>query len=293
MNGLVRELASQAAEPMRLISCAPPELCGLVRYFHSEQALGGRHILPATPYPTIGVIIHGRTRLKVSGGNLSPPTPKAFVVGPLMQAAILQVRPGTRFVAAVLQAGSLPCFFTDPADKFANRVSDLRRHWPRDQVDSTVTTLTSAALGEQSVKHLSGLLLSQRRSAQQPLCLPEQCWNMPVAHLAGMAGLSLRQFQRRAAATFGFQPRVFKRFARYLVALRELAEDSPRGALAALAAESGYFDQSHMAHDFHHLTGLPPQTLQQGMAREVGPDAERLHFVRYDSEQWPLLGARL
>jgi len=70
-------------------------------------------------------------------------------------------------------------------------------------------------------------------------------------------GLSPRQFERRFVAAVGLTPAQFRRVRR-LRRLLSLQARTPGWSLAALAAESGYFDQSHLTHEFHALVGVAP-----------------------------------
>ena len=88
-----------------------------------------------------------------------------------------------------------------------------------------------------------------------------------VDAVAAELGLSPRTLHRRVAAQVGYGPkqlqRVF-RFQRFLAALPRLAERRGRAALAELAAELGYADQSHLGRDCRELTGTSPARLLAG-----------------------------
>ncbi|MBB6374214.1 AraC-like DNA-binding protein [Pseudonocardia eucalypti] len=88
-----------------------------------------------------------------------------------------------------------------------------------------------------------------------------------VDAVAAELGLSPRTLHRRVAAQVGYGPkqlqRVF-RFQRFLTALPRLAERRGSAALAELAAELGYADQSHLGRDCRELTGTSPARLLAG-----------------------------
>ncbi|MCU1377437.1 MAG: Helix-turn-helix, AraC domain protein [Acidimicrobiales bacterium] len=77
-----------------------------------------------------------------------------------------------------------------------------------------------------------------------------------VAALAAELGISERQLQRRFADHVGLSPKAIVR--RYR--LYEAAERARAGEVdwAALAAELGYSDQSHLTRDFTAALGTPP-----------------------------------
>lgn len=75
-------------------------------------------------------------------------------------------------------------------------------------------------------------------------------------------GLSARQFERRFAAHWGMPPKQFQVIARLNSTLWQ-ALAMPAGPAVELAADHGYYDQSHMARDVRRLAGRPLQALVQ------------------------------
>ncbi|GAC1420766.1 MAG: AraC family transcriptional regulator [Acidobacteriaceae bacterium] len=81
------------------------------------------------------------------------------------------------------------------------------------------------------------------------------CVRLP--ELAGSAGLSTRQFERRFVEAVGVNPKLCARIIRFQAALDSKARDTTR-SWAEVAQQFGYFDQSHMNHDFRQFTGSSP-----------------------------------
>jgi transcriptional regulator GlxA family with amidase domain len=79
-----------------------------------------------------------------------------------------------------------------------------------------------------------------------------------VGALSDAACLSNRQFDRVFSEYVGSHPKEFSRTIRFQRALHKLEAD-PQISWAALAAECGYFDQSHMIRDFRALSGYTPR----------------------------------
>lgn len=75
-------------------------------------------------------------------------------------------------------------------------------------------------------------------------------------------GLSTRQFERRFVAHWGMAPKQFQVIARLNSTLGN-ALAAPGGPVVELAADQGYYDQSHMARDMRRLAGHPLQALLQ------------------------------
>ena len=97
-----------------------------------------------------------------------------------------------------------------------------------------------------------------------------------LAAMGHRMGLGQRQFERRFVAHWGMAPKQFEVIARMNSALGH-ALDTPGSAVsvAELAADEGYYDQSHMGRDVRRLAGHPLHALVQGARTPV-------------SAQWPL-----
>lgn len=76
-------------------------------------------------------------------------------------------------------------------------------------------------------------------------------------------GLSARQFERRFVAHWGMAPKQFQVIARLNSTLGHALATEPGSQGAELAADQGYYDQSHMGRDMRRLTGHPLQALVQ------------------------------
>jgi len=90
---------------------------------------------------------------------------------------------------------------------------------------------------------------------------------LPVAELSSRLGFSARQLLRRFRAATGLTP---KRFARIGRLQRVVCEVAANGSVewAQVAAEHGYYDQSHLVHDFGELAGITPTAYRQRAASE-------------------------
>jgi AraC-like DNA-binding protein len=71
------------------------------------------------------------------------------------------------------------------------------------------------------------------------------------------AHCSPQPFIRRFEAAVGLTPKRYARVLRFNALLSRLVRVGPRD-WAQLAAEGGYFDQSHLSHEFKRLAGLTP-----------------------------------
>jgi AraC-like DNA-binding protein len=94
--------------------------------------------------------------------------------------------------------------------------------------------------------------------------LLEQGGAMPVGALADEVGWSSRHLTTRFRAEVGLNPKEAARVTRFDRARRRLV---PGVRLADVAAGAGYFDQAHLAREFHALAGCSPS---RWMADEIG-----------------------
>lgn len=78
-----------------------------------------------------------------------------------------------------------------------------------------------------------------------------------IAELQRASGCSPQRFIRRFEAAAGIAPKRLARVLRFNALLPKIVRVGPRD-WAALAAEGGYYDQSHLIHEFNRLAGITP-----------------------------------
>ena len=107
---------------------------------------------------------------------------------------------------------------------------------------------------------LAARLPTEHRASEDTTAVVERIAADPalvrVSTLADELGISERQLQRRFADHVGFSPKqIVRRYRLY-----EAAERARGGAVdwAAVAADLGYADQSHLTRDFTAALGVPP-----------------------------------
>jgi AraC-like DNA-binding protein len=114
-------------------------------------------------------------------------------------------------------------------------------------------TLTSSA----SAKHRTrGARTTQ--AVQRALDFIEACFAEPISlsELAGIAGLSISRFAVRFSAEVGISPQQYVRLVRVRHAQRLLSGGVPP---SLVAAEVGFFDQSHLCRHFKRVMGATPR----------------------------------
>jgi AraC-like DNA-binding protein len=106
-----------------------------------------------------------------------------------------------------------------------------------------------------------------------------------IPDMAGRAGMSLRQFERRFVQQVGVSPKLFARIARFEAALDRMAR-SPQGSWTEVAHRFGYYDQMHMIHDFSRFTGKTPTRTLQDFEAVLGTSIQSGHAVLSEDERW-------
>jgi AraC-like DNA-binding protein len=95
-----------------------------------------------------------------------------------------------------------------------------------------------------------------------------------VAALAAETGWSDRHLRSRLREETGLTPKAAARVIRFDRARRRLQAQATSGrqlSLASLAADSGYYDQAHLAREFRELAGCPPSVWVASEFAELAP----------------------
>lgn len=95
-----------------------------------------------------------------------------------------------------------------------------------------------------------------------------------IAGLAEQVGWSRRHFSQRFAHAVGVSPKQAARLVRFERSTA-LLRCGAVGSVAGLAAECGYYDQAHLAHDWGQLAGCSPTTWiadELPLLQDTGPE---------------------
>jgi AraC-like DNA-binding protein len=100
-----------------------------------------------------------------------------------------------------------------------------------------------------------------------------------VRDVARRVGLSERRFVEVFTAETGMTPKLFSRVQRFQRA-RALADDRSAPDWARIAADCGYYDQSHLIRDFLEFSGCSPADFvrRHGDVRGTGQHVKRNHL---------------
>ncbi len=186
----------------------------------------------------------------------------AIVVGAMTRPILVPPVHGAGLLGVRFRPGMATAFLQCPAAALTDDRAPLEAVW-RDGAE--VADYVGSALGTgQAVARLAETLTARlSRIAEVPRDLVvaverimSRGGRIDVSRLAASLGVTRQHLARRFAAHVGVTPKTFCRVVRLWTVLR--STNGGRVNWAALAADLGYSDQSHLVAEFRSLTGLTP-----------------------------------
>jgi AraC-like DNA-binding protein len=206
------------------------------------------------------VLPDGALRLVV---NIADAGVELLLIGPSTTAALVRLGGRMQGLSITLRPGAAPVLFGLPAGALGAAAVRLHELWgaAAHTLAARVHEARDDAARAQAVQEalLARLLHGPDDSpvlaaqAQRLLALP----GAKVPAVAAALGVGERRLQQLFHAQVGLPPRQWARLARLHGGLRLLRRE-PGLPWAALAAEAGYSDQAHLAHEFRALCGITP-----------------------------------
>jgi AraC-like DNA-binding protein len=168
-------------------------------------------------------------------------------------------------VSARLTPWGLNVFRRGIVKECAERRVDCRDLFPRYMIERIEDDLARIVTPQDRIAYIENFLLSIFNPQHEDTTVRWACnqllasrGNCRIAELAKGAGLSKRSLERRFINHIGATPKKLSRVIRLRNAVFQ-KERLPNWAEVAHA--SGYYDQSHMIHDFLELYGMTPEEL--------------------------------
>ncbi|WP_236607095.1 helix-turn-helix transcriptional regulator [Sandaracinus amylolyticus] len=190
---------------------------------------------------------------RIHGAGMHGVYDRPFAIDTIEQRAIVGVG---------FKPGGAWAFCGVPASAIAREHVALDEVWGRDGATLRERLLEAHARGE-VLRELDRALLARLsidrhgRDLDVPAAVRALHEGMSVRALTEALGTSEKRFVRAFVARVGVTP---KRYARVLRFQRVVArvQRPERAEWARIAAECGYYDQSHLVHEFRALSGLTP-----------------------------------
>jgi len=228
---------------------------------------------------TSGVLIYALDApLEIVGADgcaLTLDTGEAFVGGITDATSLTRALGPQTGVHVFMSLNSLACVIGAPLAEIANRVVPLA-----DFIGKAADDLGSALCETQSAESRFALLdkfLLERFARDVHRDQPVSWAMRKLQHsarpqttaLAYEIGWSRKHFIQRFHEATGFSPDQFRRihrFERFVAALTA----APHEGLAALAVDTGYVDQAHLARDVRHFAAMTPGELRARLLPSAG-----------------------
>lgn len=205
----------------------------------------------------------------------------AFAVGMMTRAIHVVSERAVRTVAVRFKPGAAGLFLSPrlPLHELADQRTDLDLLWGRSDAERLADSLWTRELDDRQrlalVEHsllarLQGpraAATAQARHATVPGVAPliaaaldaiaRSGGDLPIERLADGLGVSRQHLAAQFRAKVGLTPKVYARICRFRRATGSLAQ-SATPDWSQLALDCGYFDQSHLIHDFQEFSGSAP-----------------------------------
>lgn len=194
-----------------------------------------------------------------------------FAVGMMSSAILVASERPVRTLAVRFKPGMAGLFLTTPLHAITDQRADINLLWGRSDADRLADALWASDAPERArlalIEH--ELLRRLRAGAGQPdgrVQLARQAlWALEasggalrVEDLAAQLRVSRQHLAAQFRAHVGLPPKLFARICRFRQASSAIRATSTPD-WAQLALECGYFDQSHLIHDFQELAGSTPE----------------------------------
>ncbi|ASK32331.1 hypothetical protein CEY12_20585 [Chryseobacterium sp. T16E-39] len=194
--------------------------------------------------------------------------PLCYVVGPRLVNDVINFGNKRRTLGITFKAGGFQRLMGVPVNLLTKENVDLHQIFGREtqeveerlkEADSNIEILIIIESFLLKRLYLMGKFSLFDLSIEQ--CV-EANGNTQISKLASVAGLSIRQFERKCKERLGLSPKLFSRLTRFGNAYR-LKELNPNLNWTYIAYDSGYYDQMHLIHDFKMFSGYSPSMINK------------------------------
>jgi AraC-like DNA-binding protein len=218
-------------------------------------------IITAEPGATLRIVPDGTTSISI---ELRERSSSGWVLrGPLLRPAVRRFPSPSILVGIRLRPGAAVLVSGMAADSIVGRRVRLKGLAFRSLSCDELHALTP----EQLIDELQSFLIDRLANARVHPAVAAAVREIErgggclrVAEIADACSVSPRHLSRLMRAWVGYGPKVLGRIIRFQATLKQM-ENLPGRSGAALASETGYFDQAHLTRDTGRLAGATPAHL--------------------------------
>ncbi len=255
-----------------------PALRSLIRHIVSIEADFANNpiciegnFMPS-PDQAMFINLYTRFKSKKSGENNFNSVTSCTLIGAQITPFKLRAEESHKTVSIIFQPGGLNRFLNIPmTELFDNGYS------AREVIGREIEELVDKSHDTISLDELDSIVQSYflRKLSQIKEPLPIDFalqylltnYNTNMDKIAGMACMSIRNFERKCKERLGMPAKMYARIARFHKAYKIL-ESRPAISWTNLAYEVGYYDQMHFIKDFKEFSKLTPTLVHKELSRE-------------------------
>lgn len=183
---------------------------------------------------------------------------------------VLGVESGASMMGVHFRTGGAAPFFNFPLSELSGNVVELDLIWKR-EILALREQLLEAPTPELKFDLLESFLVAKAKNGfdqdhaiSAALGMLHNWPVLPLKDLASQIGLTHKQMLARFDCRVGVTPKVASRIFRFQKLVVATAKTTTIPDWSGLALECGYYDQSHMIHEFQELAGLTPKEYLRG-----------------------------
>ena len=200
-----------------------------------------------------------------------------FAVGMMSRAIVVASAQPVRTLAVRFRPGAARAFLAAPLHALTDQRADIDLLWGRSDADRLADALWTGDLPDRArltiiERELLRRLGAEGGAAASPpgdtlvrralLALDASDGNLRIDQLAARLGVSRQHIAARFRDQVGLSPKLYARICRFRRPTAALNASQAAPDWAQLALDCGYFDQSHLIHDFQQFAGATPQRLR-------------------------------
>jgi AraC-like DNA-binding protein len=225
-----------------------------------------------SPYQAMFINLYTRFKSKKSGENNFNTVTSCTLTGAQITPFKLLVEESHTAVSIIFQPGGLNRFLNIPMTEiFDNGYS------AREVIGSEIEELLDKSHDTTSFYELDSIVqsyfLGKLAGIKEPLPIDYALhhlltnYSASLDKIAGMACMSIRNFERKCKERLGMPAKMYARIARFHKAYRIL-ESKRVISWTDLTFELGYYDQTHFIKDFKEFARLTPTVVQKELSDE-------------------------
>lgn len=223
---------------------------------------------PPTPQNSLFFYIGDRISMQQNGQGEFVEQARSVVVGPQLTRVTLDIKKRHKAVRVGFQPGGLHRLLGIPLKEIVDASFDAAVVFGNEM--NEINERLQYATEYDEIRYIIEDFLLKKCQKLKPELPFDRAMEEILRHngtismdrIAGLACLSIRQFERVSIERIGFSPKLFARLTRFSRAYR-LRENFPELSWTHIAYECGYFDQMHFIRDFKQFAGVTPRFIEK------------------------------